>query len=547
MQKAYRQVTEHRLRKALLAAGLATVSLPAWPQMAASQVLRAPTDKGVVTGVVQGETAAFLGIPYAAPPVGELRFRPPEPHAPWATPLAATTPASPCPQVLNSVSTNEASANEDCLYLNVWTKLGHGRNRKGGSRPVMLWIYGGGFQFGSGSSPYYNGALLAEKGDVVVVTFNYRLGALGFLTTPALDAESPAHVSGNYGIEDQQAALRWVRRNIASFGGDPRNVTIFGQSAGARSVEYQLASPYAAGLFDRAIIESSGGGAATLAASEAGSSAGIIKAVGCDAAGDVAACLRAVPATDFLSPTPLSPGNAAPVVDGVVIPRQPLDALNSGRFNRVPTIVGSTHDEWTALTWPVEAPPNPPVLTEAAYAAQVSATYRGNALAVLAQYPANSYPTPTQALATAETDSNIACPTLLARQALARYVPTFGYEFSEADPARGSLLGPPVLGLDYGAYHTSDVPYVFGVSTPDGAALTGKDVPLSDRIMAYWTNLAKSGGPNLPSLGDAGPYWPDYRFGQSLISLQDDVAQISEASFEQDHRCSFWNTLPPSN
>ena len=314
--------------------------------MAASQALQASTDKGVVTGVVQGDTAAFLGIPYAAPPVGELRFRPPEPHAPWAAPLAATTPASPCPQALDAVSTNEASTNEDCLYLNVWTKLSSGRGRNWGNRPVMLWVHGGGFQFGSGSSPYCNGALLAEKGDVVV-TINYRLGALGYLAAPALDAEGPAHVPGNYGIEDQQAALRWVRRNIASFGGNPRNVTLFGQSAGARSVEYQLASPCAAGLFDRAIIESSGGGAATLAASEAGSSAGIIKTVGRDAAGDVAACLRAVPAADFLAMNPLNPGNAVPVVDGVVILRQPLDALDAGQFNRVPTITGGTHGEWT--------------------------------------------------------------------------------------------------------------------------------------------------------------------------------------------------------
>ncbi len=183
------------------------------------------TDNGVVVGSTGDSVATFLGIPYAAPPVGELRFRAPQPHAPWTTPLKATAYGSPCPQTARLGS---PSLNEDCLTLNVWTPI------HGGHRPVMIFIHGGSFNAGSGGAvpgtgPDYGGTDIAERGDVVVVTINYRLSILGYLAAPALDAENPQHVSGNYGLQDQQAALAWVKRNIARFGGDPANVTLFGE------------------------------------------------------------------------------------------------------------------------------------------------------------------------------------------------------------------------------------------------------------------------------------------------------------------------------
>ena len=326
-----------------------------------------------------------------------------------------------------------------------------------------------------------------------------------------------------------------------------RNVTFFGQSGGGISGEYALVSPGATGLFDRVIIQSAAGNgsAPTLAASETGFSAGIIANAGCSTASDVAACMRAVPAANLLSSMGLSPTNAGPIVDGVVIPDQPITLLNAGRFNRVPTIIGSTHDEYTALVWPLEAPPNPP-LSAAAYAGVITSAYGSNAPAILGEYPASAYQSPIQALAAVETDGNIACPTAQARQALERDVPVYGYEFNEPDPAQGSLLGPPVPGLTYGVYHTSDVPYVFGFSAPNGAPLTGKDVALSQKIMAYWSDLADSGSPNRPRGDRAAPYWPDSRSSYTLLSLQDTPRKLVESAFEQEHNCSFWNNLPPS-
>ena len=533
-----------RLRHAALAAVLAGVALPASAREAAPQ---ARVDDGVVIGAAQGDIAAFLGIPYAAPPVGPLRFRPPQPVAPWTTPRAATAVSGVCSQARAGV----AMGSEDCLYLNVWTRLTPDGTPAAGKRPVMVFIHGGGYQNGSGSYPYYGGGILAGKGDVVVVTLNYRLGALGFLTAPALDAESPSRVSGNYGILDQQAAIRWVHDNIAAFGGDPGNVTLFGESGGGISVEHALVSPLLGpGLFQRAIIESAIGvqSIPTLAQSETGFSAGIIRKVGCAGAADVAACLRAVPNTRFnLFPNPLTPGTAHDVLDGVVLPRQTLAAFRSGQFTHVPVIIGTTHDEFTFAVWPLEMPPNPPVLTVAAYAARLDVLFGSHGPAVLAQYPASAYPSPIQALAAVETDATASCYNLKKYAALDRYVPTFAYELNEPDPARGVLQGPPVAGLDYGDVHTSDLPYVFGYAEPpQGPApeVSGKDLALSDIVVSYWTNMARSGDPNVPLHDAAAPHWPSFA-SQQLLSLKDTPTLIPVSTFSRDHRCTFWDTVPP--
>lgn len=489
---------------------------------------------GRLIGTQLGPIDAFLGVPYAAPPVGDLRFRAPQPHAAWTTPRQATQVAQTCPLVAPNGS---PTGSEDCLYLNVFTPS----QTVAGGRPVMVYIPGGGFTRGSASSPYYNGQYIAEQAGVIVVVITYRVGALGFLTAPALDAETPARTSGNYGLLDQQAALRWVRDNIAAFGGNPQNVTLFGESAGADSTEYALATPATAGLFQRAIIESAVGGVLIpnlpIAVAEATGGATVISAVGCANASDVAACLRALPAAAFLTPAATTPGSSLPVVDGVVLPQQPLQAFRSGRFNRVPVILGSNHDEGTAFVWPIEAALGGP-LTAAGYSAQLQGLYGPvPAEEVAGEYPVGAYPSPIQALAAVYTDANVACPTFEKRKALARYVPVYGFEFNEPNPARGPLLGPPEPGLAYGDYHTAELPYVFGVTAPSGVPVAGKDLALSQSVISYWTNFATIGDPNR---SQAIPFWFDYRLRRQLISLQDQITQLPDSKFNADHHCSFW-------
>ena len=516
----------------------------AWSQtgntMAAPPV--AQTNRGEVIGTQEGTISAFLGVPYAAPPVGDLRLRAPQPHAPWTTPVQAIQLAQPCLQNATPGAGVPVVplGSEDCLYLNIYSPAQAASEH----RPVMVFFPGGGFQRSGATFPYYNGQYIAEQSGVIVVTVSYRLAVLGNLAAPALDGESPAGVSGNYGIQDQQAALRWVRDNIGGFGGNPQTVTIFGESAGANSVEYQLTSPLAKGLFGRAIIESAVGlqlmPSLSLAASEAGSSAVAIASLGCAGAADVAGCLRALPANAFLSAS----GVTEPVVDGYVIPQHPLQAFRSGNFNRVPTIIGTNHDEGTAFVYQTEVALKGP-LTPADYDAQLNTMYGDNAPAVLAQYPVNAYSSPIQALAATVTDSSFACPTELKRNALSRYVRVYGYEFSEPNPAQGALLGPPEPGLDYGDYHTSELPYVFGVTAPDGARVTGKDLALSQRIINYWTNLAISSNPNFPRLQF--PYWVDDPLAHLLLSFQDDTTYLPQHQFTAAHSCSFWKPLLPES
>ena len=542
MKKVMKSSVRRWFFSALIVASLGSAIVPsqATGLKAGPPVVR--TDKGEVVGLREGAIRVFLGVPYAAAPLGDLRFRPAEPHAPWTTPVQATKFAQPCVQNANMGANAPVVplGSEDCLYLNVYTPARAGSERL----PVMVWFPGGAFQRGSSTVPYYNGEYIAEQSGVIVVTVTYRVGVLGNLTSPALDSESQAGVSGNYGLQDQQASLRWVHSNIQNFGGDPHNVTIFGQSAGGNSVEYQLVSPLAKGLFTRAIIESAVGlqlmPDPPLAASEAGSSRTVISSVGCAGVADVAGCLRALPASRFLTAT----GVTEPVVDGHVIPQHPLQAFLSGDFNRVPTIIGTVHDEGTAFVWPIEAALGGP-LTAEGYTAQVNSMYGANAVAVLAQYPLNAYASPIDALAATETDSSFACPTELKRQALARYVPVYGYEFHEPNPAEGPLLGPPEPGLDYGDYHTSELPYVFGVTAPDGSRVTGKDLALSQRIISYWSNLARSSDPNFPRFQF--PFWTDYRLTHLMLSLQDKTTYLPERDFNGEHFCNLWNPILPEN
>ncbi len=324
----------------VLVALLAAIAVIASESRALAATAIVTTDSGPVEGLVTTAMTEFLGIPFAAPPTGDLRWQPPQPPTPWTTPRDATVFGNHCPQAFSPFGLETDT--EDCLVLNVYVPVHRGFPADARRhRPVMVWIHGGAFSVGE--SDVYDPARLVAQ-DVTVVTINYRLGALGFLAHPALTAESPDGISGNYGLLDQQAALRWVQRNIASFGGSPHRVTIFGESAGGFSVHAHLASPLAAGLFQRAIVES---GAfftqPTLAAAEPTGTAFAI-AVGCS--DQTAACLRAAPVDQILANWGTGLSSTTPVIDGVVLPQPLRNAFARGEFNRVPIIEGSNQDEF---------------------------------------------------------------------------------------------------------------------------------------------------------------------------------------------------------
>ena len=397
----------------------------------------------------------FLGIPYAAPPVGALRWQPPRPAAPWHGIRPATSYAPHCPQ--SSSTFGQASTSEDCLYLNVFTPA----TSKARNLPVMVWVHGGSLL--TGESNDYNPAGLVRHG-VVVVTINYRLGALGFLADAAL-ASRPGGPSGNYGLMDQQAALRWVQRNIRGFGGDPGDVTLFGESAGGLSTLAQLASPGARGLFQRAIVES-GTYQLTqqpLAAAEAAGQAFAAKA-GCAStasAKNTAACLRGLPVSTILANE--NPVGYTPDVDGAVLTQSIKTALARGQFNRVPVVIGTNHDEYRLFVAVYQFLGQR--VTAANYQSMIASTLGVSAAIagkIAAQYPLSRYPSPPVALGAVGTDAIFACHALTAEESLARYVPTYAYEFNDENAPE--LFLPPV-GFPYGAAHASELPYLFSQTT----------------------------------------------------------------------------------
>ncbi|GJG86668.1 carboxylic ester hydrolase [Gemmatimonadetes bacterium T265] len=439
------------------------------------------TSAGLLTGTASDRAGgrAYLGVPYAAPPVGPLRWRPPQPAPAWPGMRAADHFAPACvqpgpaafgPWTLEFLLRGPVS--EDCLTLNVWT--GAGPNRNGAGRPVLVWVHGGGFTGGSGDVPVYDGAALAARG-LVVVTLNYRLGALGFLAHPALTAESPEHASGDYGLLDQVAALRWVRDNVAAFGGDPARVTVAGQSAGAASVVLLTASPLARGLFQRAVVESGPGGLAAfgmattraitrpLAEAERD---GVAFAAALGAAGGRApslAALRALPASAFVA-APGAAGAAAPprirfgpVVDGRFLP-EPVDAVvAAGRQSDVPTLTGINADEGSASP---------------TYGRSDTVRLRDLGLASLHR--------------------------VLAERARTARTPAYAYLFDRAIPWPEHP--------EFGAFHTAEVPYVFGTLDALPRPWTAADRRLSATIMAYWVNFVARGDPNGAGL----PAWPAF-------------------------------------
>jgi para-nitrobenzyl esterase len=504
---------------ALIAAAPAVSASAGGHSAAAGPV--AVTANGAVRGTTSGPVSEFLGIPYAAPPVGALRWRPPQPAANWPGVRAATQFAPHCPQLASPFG--QASMSEDCLFLNVFTPS----HAQAGAHPVMVWIHGGALV--TGESNDYDPTKLVEDG-VTVVTINYRLGALGFLADPALaDANGQ---SGDYGLMDQQAALRWVQRNIASFGGDPRNVTIFGESAGGLSVLSQIASPAARGLFAKAIAES-GSYNLTQASLASAETAGQAFATQAGCSDQTAACLRSLPVSTILANE--TAAGYTPNINSEVLPQTLKSAFATGEFNRVPIINGTNHDEWRLFVALSELEGAP--VTAANYQPMIASTLGVPAAAaavIAAEYPLSAYPSPAVALGAVGTDAIFACPALTIDQSVSNFVPTFGYEFNDENAPEDFL--PPVS-FPYGAAHASEIQYLMDLPTAAfPGTLSAQQQQLATTMKSYWTNFAKRGFPS----SSGTPFWPRFNHvTQQIQSLVPPTPQ-TETDFAATHKCAFW-------
>ncbi|MEF2071054.1 carboxylesterase/lipase family protein [Consotaella aegiceratis] len=518
---------------------MSAVSL--WPMSAmADEQPRVTLDQGVLVGQSRDGAQEFLGVRYGEPPVGNLRWKPPVPvHAGSAT-ADATHPGKGCAQGPSPFGT--ASNAEDCLFLNVVVPDGDRHKPSSKGKPVMVWFHGGGLTNGSGD--VYDAEALARENDVIVVTVNYRLGALGFFAHPALDrGQDPV---ANYGFMDQQQALRWVKGNIAAFGGDPRNVTIAGESAGGLAVYTHLVSPLAIGLFQRAIIESGVPADEPLAKAEEEGEALATK-VGCpsDASAEAAKCLRAVPVGKLLAAQETS---SAAIIDGKLLQEPITAALTAGDFAHVPVLNGSNHDEGTLIAAFMFEIFGKPLQAEdfAQALAMIGSfipgySYADAALpAIETAYDPADYKVPALAAAQVFTDSVIACPAFEADKALARHTPVYAYEL--ADENAPSIVAPPVS-FPYGAAHFSELQYLFDMSAitiDDAPALTPAQKTLGHEMRAYWAAFAQSGDPGSQAL----PEWPrfDPAKGGPVMSLTVAAPQSSDA-FATTHRCKFWQTV----
>jgi len=495
----------------LLAAALVGV-----PNAAASPdpaVVR--TEAGAVRGSVTDELRTFQGIPYATV---EQRWAASRPVRPWAGTRAATDFGPGCWQPTD-IPIAAREQGEDCLNLNVTTP------REPRGLPVVVYLHGGSFTYGTGAN--YRPDTMVTRGDVVAVTLNYRLGAFGFLAHPALD-------DANLGIADQQAALRWVRDNIAAFGGNPRNVTIMGQSGGGYSVCAHLAAPTSAGLFQRAIVQSAAcagtDGARDRAEAEQDGLA-FAASVGCGDQRTALRCLRGKTPAELLAAAGTGHEGYRPVTGGTLLPVAPARAFETGRFNRVPVLYGGNHDEETGRLAGLELVPGATPIDAAAYPGKVAERFGADADAVLAEYPLSAYGSPSEALAAALTDRDWALPTDATRRLLARHVPTYAYEFAERDTPW--FPGFPAASFPVGASHMLELPYLFTV----GYLTPATQPELRHTMIDYWTRFARTGNPNARGLAA----WPEFHSGQYVQSLS--AESVRRTDFRADHHLGFWQRL----
>jgi para-nitrobenzyl esterase len=488
----------------VLAAASAALSLLALgaPARAADTVHVA---QGTLHGATAGGVSSFKGVPFAAPPTGELRWRPPAAAKTWTGVRDATAYGPACMQMMQARAGGTTNQSEDCLYLNVWAPASA---RPGSRLPVMVWIHGGAFIGGAGSSPFYDGTHFAERG-VVLVTVNYRLGRLGFFAHPALTAETPKGPLGDYGIMDNIAALKWVQANIASFGGDPSNVTIFGESAGGILVNFLMTAPDARGLFAKAISESGFGRSAGLPirgeAPRTGEKIGETFATSQGITGsgaEAAKALRALSAAALSAPvTGLSdPGIPSPMIDGVLIPEPPPAVFAAGHEAKVPYIAGG--NSWEASLFPNTAKEPEPVLARLGPArAAIVAAYGGDPASVAQDLTTES--------TVIEPDRH------LARLHAAHGQKAWTYYFSYVPAAQRAEV--------HGLNHGGEIVYVFDTLRDQPVSFAGRTLPaatpedhrIAEAALAYWVAFAKTGDPG--SAG--GPGWPQAEPGDNVLEF----------------------------
>ena len=460
------------------------------------------TENGVVEGSASadGKVQVFKGIPYAAPPVGESRWKAPQPVESWKGVRKATEFGARCMQwnVFGDMVFRDAGPSEDCLYLNVWTP----KAEPGAKLPVMVWIYGGGFQAGATSEPRQDGEVLARRG-VVIVSMNYRLGIFGFFSDPELTKESPHHASGNYGLLDQAAALEWVRKNIAAFGGDPENVTIFGESAGSFSVSALMASPVSKRLMHQAMGESGAFFGRTLPAKSLAESEQDGAKFGESIGADSLEKLRAMTGEQLMEAAKKDKNSFrfGPNIDGYFFPKSPAAIYAKREQAHIALLAGWNHDEGNYRQ--VFGKDEP---TKENYAKKIEQTYGKNAEEVLKLFPGGTDEQAKESAGLLATANFIAYGTWkwIEEQRELGGPEVFRYEFDDAPPPAPAADGTPTVSR--GAYHSSEIEFVFGMLKSKDLPWRPQDFELSEQMGGYWTNFAKTGNPNGVGL----PKWPRY-------------------------------------
>jgi len=472
------------------------------------------TTSGPVRGIIVDEVSGYLGIPYAAPPVNNLRWKPPIPPEPWKEPRLMDKFGPACPQSESPLTEKIESMSEDCLSLNIWTSS----NRESELLPVMMFIHGGGFARGRGSLPMYNKTYLAQKG-VILVTINYRLGAFGFLAHPALTAESTHNSSGNYGIMDQIMALKWIKANISQFGGDPDNITIFGQSAGGVSVAALMTSPLPKGLFHRVIAQSSGyiptpirhlnkkqNGLDSMEAL----GLRFAERLGIASQGNTLKSMRAKSWQEIVTAWETTVQNKQTgtrvsgawmlnhvITDGYVLQQSPGEAFKSGKQHNIPFMTGSTADEGSIMPLLMN------LSTVEKYHIYLERCFGEQSQKVISLYPAHDDISAVQAVRKLLGDSFVSGARMLARNMSTIQPKTYLYQFSML-PKLSVFNTPGTKKKDLGCYHTAELLYVFHFLP--GSKPKDRDSKLSQEIMGYWIRFARNGDPN----GDNAVYWPAY-------------------------------------
>ena len=488
------------------------------------------TEQGAVRGVVEGEMLAFKGIPYARPPIGAQRWRPTEVAEPWQGVRDGSRYGPMCPQIIGK----DVKGEEDCLFINVWRP----REKPAQPLPVMVWLTGGGNHAlsGEGSGIFggviYNGAKLVPQG-VIFVSYNPRLGVLGFLAHSALDAERPEKISGNYGSLDQIAMLRWLKRNIGAFGGDANKIFLFGTSAGGGNICALMTSPLTRGLIHGVAMQSSvpmGCEIQTMADAKVGTGRKVATAIGCDTAADVAACLRAKSVTDIVSALPgtftVLPRLYGPNVDGHIFPEQPLKLIMEGKYPAMPVIIGNTSEETNP--WANSAGQ---VTDETSYAAAIEKVF-GSALRdrVLATYPMKSFPMPRTAFVQVTTDAEFTCQSRRVARAFFKVQkkPVYRYIFAHAQENDPGLKTA-------GAAHTIEHAFLF--PGQDKYQPTDADLAIQRHMVGYWTRMARTGNPN--SSDD--PQWPAYSpDNDAYLEIS---ASTGAKKGPENAKCDFWDTV----